>query len=67
MQREDREKEKWGECRASGSCKKSTPPESSWKERERRVKHLQETGEKNLFPETIDEEGGEGFTMARIP
>ena len=32
-ERTELEKEKGGECSASGSCKKSTPPESSYRER----------------------------------
>ena len=48
----------------SRSCKKSTPPESSQKERERKSENTRRGLPRNLFPKIIDGEKGEGFNTA---
>ena len=48
-------------------CKKRTPLECSWRERERkRAKTLSGDWTRSLSPKTIDGEEGEGFKIARV-
>lgn len=50
----ERESKSARECSTSGTHKKSTPLESSWREREKeRVKTLAEEWTKNMFPKPL--------------
>ena len=61
----ERQRERGRECSEAGSYEESTPPESSWRERER-MQTLAGVWIRNLFPKTTDKKKGEDFNAASL-